>query len=56
MDRMTAYDEGYTMGQYRRDVPDYDPRWDFADAAKQGVFDEFKRGFGDGFDGKEPAP
>jgi hypothetical protein len=63
MGRMTAYDEGYTMGQYRRDVPcdicgeaHYDPRWDFADAAKQGVFDEFKRGFEDGFDGKEPTP
>lgn len=53
---MGAYDDGYSAGQYRRVEPDYDPRWDFADAAKAGVFAEYKRGFEDGFDGKEPKP
>lgn len=52
----SSYDEGYTLGRFRRDEPDYDPRWDFADAAKAGTFDEFRRGFMDGFDGKEPTP
>jgi hypothetical protein len=51
---MSAYDEGYTMGQFRRDNSDYDPRWDFADAAKRGEFDEFKRGFEDGFNEEQP--
>ena len=51
-----AYSNGYACGQYRRDVEGYDPRWDFADAAKAGTFDEFKRGFEDGFDGKEETP
>ena len=50
------YGEGYTMGQYRREHDDYDPRYDFADAAKAGTFAEFKRGFEDGFDGKDAAP
>lgn len=53
---MSVYDEGYNAGQYRRDNSDYDPRWDFADAAKAGAFDEFKRGFTDGFDGKDRQP
>jgi hypothetical protein len=44
------YQEGYHLGEYRRDNPDFDPRWDFADAARAGVFDEFKRGFMDGMD------
>lgn len=52
----TPYMNGYSLGQYRRVADDYDPRWDFADAAKAGVFAEFKRGFTDGFDGKEPQP
>lgn len=52
-----AYTTGYNLGQYRREN-EYDPRWDFADAAKAGktYFAEFKRGFGDGFDGKEESP
>jgi len=50
-----AYDQGYALGLYRRDNPDYDPRWDFADAAKDGTFAEFKQGFTDGFDSKEEA-
>jgi len=53
---MSAYDGGYVLGQYRKEHSDYDPRWDFADAAKAGEFTEFKRGFEDGFDGKEPTP
>ena len=48
----TPYSTGYTVGKYRREHDDYDPRWDFADAAKAGTFAEFKRGFEDGFDGK----
>lgn len=47
------YMEGYNLGQLRREDDTYDPRWDFADAAKGGHFAEFKRGFEDGFDGKE---
>jgi hypothetical protein len=50
------YEEGYICGEIRREDPQYDPRWDFADAAKAGTFAEFKRGFGDGFNGREPAP
>lgn len=42
---LDAYKEGYNLGQYRRDNDDFDPRWDFADAAKAGTFAEFKRGF-----------
>jgi hypothetical protein len=53
---MSAYDEGYRCGLYRRSSDTYDPRWDFADAAKAGTFKEFKRGFEDAFDGKEPMP
>lgn len=52
----SAYMNGYGLGEYRRNNPDYDARWDFADAAREGVFAEFKRGFEDGFDGKEAAP
>lgn len=52
----TAYENGYTLGQYRRDNDDYDPRWDFADAVKEGIFADFKRGFEDGFDGRERTP
>lgn len=53
---MSAYDEGFTLGQYRREHDNYDPRMDFAQAAKEGTFKEFKRGFEDGFDGKDPTP
>jgi hypothetical protein len=53
---VSAYDEGYRMGQYRKTSDSYDPRWDFADHAKAGTFAEFKRGFEDGFDGKEFTP
>lgn len=55
-DSMTDYEGGYAMGRYRRDNSEYDPRWDFADAAKAGTFAEFKRGFEDGFAGKEATP
>jgi hypothetical protein len=56
-DRFTlAYEDGYDLGQYRVDNDHYDPRWDFAAAAKAGTFDAFKRGFEDGFDGKERTP
>jgi hypothetical protein len=53
-----AYSNGYACGQYRRDIEGYDPRFDFADAAKNGkpYYAEFRRGFDDGFDGKEEAP
>ena len=51
-----AYSNGYACGEYRRDVADYDPRWDFADAAKAGVLVEFKRGFEDGFWSREATP
>lgn len=53
---ISPYNEGYDLGAFRRDNSDYDPRHVFADAAKAGVFAEFKRGFEDGFDGKEAAP
>lgn len=53
---MTAYEEGYTCGLQRLDSPDYDVRWDFADAAKAGIFTEFKRGFDDAFAGRERTP
>ena len=33
-----------------------DVRYDFADAAKRGVFTDYKRGFDDAFDGKERQP
>jgi hypothetical protein len=54
----TPYDEGYDAGLYRSANDDYDPRWDFADAAKEPFpyFKEFKRGFEDGFDGRERTP
>jgi hypothetical protein len=48
MSNSAAYDEGFTLGRYRRDNPDYDARFDFADAARAGTFAEFKRGFEDG--------
>jgi len=49
---------GHNCGHYRRSSDDYDPRWDFADAARAGkeYFAEFKRGFTDGMDGKDPTP
>ena len=50
---MSAYDDGYNSGVLRRNSPEYDPRWDFAAAAKAGVFKEFKRGFEDGYNDKE---
>jgi hypothetical protein len=53
---MSAYNEGYNMGQFRRENDDYDPRWDFADAAREGVFAEFKRGFEDGFNNRKAQP
>lgn len=53
---MTPYELGYDLGTYRKAHDDYDPRWDFADAAKAGTFAEFKRGFEDGFDGKDATP
>lgn len=53
---MSDYQTGYRLGHYKRDDAEYDPRWDFADAAKHGDFKEFKRGFEDGFDGKAPKP
>lgn len=52
----TPYDQGYEVGVWRKDHDDYDVRWDFADAAKAGIFDEFKRGFNDAFDGRERQP
>jgi hypothetical protein len=51
---MSAYSDGYAVGQIRREDPWYDVRWDLVDAAKAGVFDDFKRGLEDGFDGKDP--
>lgn len=56
MDNTTAYDDGYTLGLYRNANEGYDARWDFADAAKAGVFDDFKRGFEDALDGKVRTP
>lgn len=43
-----AYEAGYALGQYKRDHPEYDARWDFADAARAGDLDDFRRGFGEG--------
>ena len=56
MDANEAYNDGYDMGLYRSANDDYDPRFDFAAAAKAGIFAEFKRGFEDGMDGKERTP
>ena len=53
---MSAYNEGYTLGVFRQDHPDFDPRHDFADHAKAGTFAEFKRGFEDGFNGRPETP
>jgi|KBSMisStaDraftv2_1062788.scaffolds.fasta_scaffold266070_2 hypothetical protein len=52
---MTHYEDGYFTGQYRREHDDFDPRFTFADVAREGkeAFAEFKRGFEDGFDGKD---
>lgn len=56
-DRQTAaYEDGFSYGQLKRADADYDARWDFADAAKAGTFASFKRGFTDGFEGKESNP
>jgi hypothetical protein len=52
----SAYNEGYDLGQLRRRDAVVDVRYDLADAAKRGVFAEFKRGFDDGFDGKDKQP
>ena len=51
---MSTYEDGYAMGQYRREHDDYDPRWDFADVAREGkeAFAEYKRGFIDGMEGR----
>ena len=54
--QLSAYEEGYVLGEYRLTHDDYDPRWDFADAAKAGTFQEFKRGFTDAFDHKDRNP
>jgi hypothetical protein len=56
-DRYTAaYEDGHQLGRLRRDDDTLDARWAFADATKTGTFDWFKRGFEDGFDGKEAQP
>lgn len=46
---MTPYEQGKELGRYKRLHPEVDARWDFADAAKAGVYHEFKRGFDDGY-------
>jgi len=53
---MSVYEDGYNAGVLRSEDDTYDVRWDFADAPKAGVFAALKRGFDDGFDGREPQP
>jgi hypothetical protein len=54
----TAYELGYICGSIKRDSPEYDARWDFAEAAaaSSAYFRSFKRGFEDGYAGKERTP
>jgi hypothetical protein len=48
---MSPYDEGYYLGRaHAQPGTDLDPRWSFADHAKAGTFDEFKRGFDAGYE------
>jgi hypothetical protein len=53
MTEQTDYDRGVALGTWLREHRDaggeYDVRWDFAREAKAGTFDEFKRGFDEGF-------
>lgn len=45
------YDIGYSLGEFKRDMPDYDARWDFVENAKvlsPEEFAEWKRGFNEG--------
>lgn len=51
-----TYQDGYQIGEHKRGHDDYDARFDFADATIAGTFDEFKRGFDDGFHGREATP
>jgi hypothetical protein len=51
-----THTERATPGLIRLNDNTYDPHWDFVDAAKAGVFNEFKRGFEDAFNGQEPTP
>jgi len=46
---VNPYQDGFMLGALRAVDDDYDPRWDFADHARAGTFEEFKRGFDDGF-------
>lgn len=53
---MTWYEDGYNLGKvHATGKYDLDPRWSFAEAAKSGkeAFADFKRGFEDGYKGKE---
>lgn len=50
-----AFNQGYALGEWLRHDRDnnpescYDPRWDFADAAKTPFFNEYKQGFDEAF-------
>jgi hypothetical protein len=52
------YEDGYVVGETRKDDPTYDVRYDMADAARRGKtpFAEFKRGMNDALDGKPRSP
>lgn len=44
----SSYDAGFSLGEFKRDNPDYDARGDFVDAAKiftLSEFDAFRAGF-----------
>jgi hypothetical protein len=51
----TAYELGYICGSIKRDSPEYDARWDFAEAAAASgdYFDAFKKGFEHGYSDAE---
>jgi hypothetical protein len=53
---MTPYEDGYTIGTFRRDESTYDVRFDMAFHAKHGTLAEFKRGMNDALDGKDETP
>lgn len=54
---MSPYTEGYHLGRaHAQPDSDLDPRWSMADHAKSGTLAEFRRGFDDGYEGKEAQP
>jgi hypothetical protein len=53
---VTPYEDGYQIGEIRREDPTYDVRYDMGEHAKRGTMAEFKRGLNDALDGKDATP